>query len=150
MGTDKRGSQAVRSSEFSLGGLLLRFLAALLLVLATYNPTDLSYYDWVRIAMTNSGLGPEHYFVGVLILIGWTVFVVASIRALGVLGMALGVAFFATLIWLLIDFGILAADSAKAVTWIALVCLAGLLAIGVSWSHVWRKLTGQFEVSDED
>jgi len=145
-----RGSKAVRASEFSVAGFLLRFVAALVLVLATYNPTDLSYYDWVRVALTDSGPGPVHYFVGVLILIGWTVFVVASVRSLGVLGLILGAAFFGTLIWLLIDFGMLAADSATAVTWIALVSLAGLLAIGVSWSHVWRKLTGQFEVSDDD
>ena len=145
-----RKTKAVHSSEFSAAGFLLRFVAALVLVLATYNPTDFSYYDWVRIGLANAGLGPEHYFAGVLILIGWTVFVVASVRALGVLGLVLGAAFFATLIWLLIDFGILAAESPTAVTWITLVCLAGLLATGVSWSHVWRKLTGQFEVSDDD
>jgi len=25
-----------------------------------------------------------------------------------------------------------------------------LLAVGLSWSHVWRRLTGQFEVDDGD
>lgn len=143
-------SRTVRSGEFSSLGFVLRFVLALVLVLATYNPTDFSYYDWVRIGLSDTGLGPEHYFVGVLVLIGWTIFVIASVRSLGVLGLVLGVAFFATLIWLLVDFGILAAESPTAVTWIALVCLSGLLAIGVSWSHVWRKLTGQFEVSDDD
>jgi len=72
------------------------------------------------------------------------------VRALGTLGLILGAAFFATLIWLLIDSGILSASSAKSVTWIALICIAGLLAIGVSWAHVWRKVTGQLEVNDDD
>jgi hypothetical protein len=37
-------------------------------------------------------------------------------------------------------------------TWIALLCLSGLLAIGMSWSHVRRRLTGQIDVDavDED
>ena len=55
-----------------------------------------------------------------------------------------------TLVWLLIDFGILAAGSASALTWTVLVCLATLLSIGLSWSHVWRRLTGQFNVDDAD
>ncbi|MDZ7642989.1 MAG: DUF6524 family protein [Woeseiaceae bacterium] len=29
------------------------------------------------------------------------------------------------------------------------MCLAALLTIGVSWPHIWRRLTGQLEV-DED
>ena len=138
------------SRDISFAGFLFRFVAALVLVLATYNPSDLSFVDWVQKALGGDGLGSEHFFVGVLILIGWTVFVVATIRSLGTLGLILGAAFFATLIWLLIDFGMLSADSAKSVTWIALVCIAGLLAIGVSWAHVWRKVTGQLEVNDDD
>ena len=138
------------SRDISFAGFLFRFLAALVLVLATYNPSDLSFVDWVQNALSGDALGSQHYLVGVLILIGWTVFVVATIRSLGTLGLILGAAFFATLIWFLIDFGFLAADSAKSVTWIVLVCIAGLLAIGVSWAHVWRKVTGQLEVNDDD
>jgi hypothetical protein len=35
-------------------------------------------------------------------------------------------------------------------TWVILLCLALLLAVGLSWSHVWRRLTGQYEVDDND
>lgn len=149
MGEESK-SNSRNSRDISIGGFLFRFAAALILVLATYNPSDISFYDWVQGAMVNGTVGAEHVFVGVLILIGWTIFVVATIRALGTLGLVLGVAFFAALIWLLIDFGILSLDSASSVTWIVLVCLAGLLAIGVSWAHVWRKVTGQLEVNDDD
>jgi hypothetical protein len=34
-------------------------------------------------------------------------------------------------------------------TWVILVILSVMLAIGLSWSHVWRRLTGQFEVDDD-
>ena len=136
-------------SDLSPGGFLVRLVGALILVLATYNPSGTSFVHWVQEAFSGATLGALHFFVGVLIVIGWVIYLAASYRSLGVLGMALGAAFFATLIWLLIDFGILSIESGTSVTWIVLICLAGLLAIGVSWSHIWRRLTGQLEV-DED
>jgi hypothetical protein len=32
--------------------------------------------------------------------------------------------------------------------WVSMVCLALLLAIGMSWSHVRRRMTGQVDVDD--
>ena len=54
------------------------------------------------------------------------------------------------IVWLLIDIGLLDADSVSAVTWIALIFLAGILTIGVSWSHFWRRITGQVNVEHVD
>lgn len=147
--TKDKEKQQTSSRDFSAGGFLLRLVAALVLVLATYNPTDWSFVDWVQKAMAEGSLGPEHLLVGIVIVIGWTVYGAASIRSLGLLGLILGGAFFAALVWLLIDFGILSAGSAESVIWITLVCLAALLAIGVSWSHIWRRVTGQLEVDDD-
>jgi hypothetical protein len=141
--------KASSRKDVGFGGFGLRLVAALVLVLATYNPSDLSYFDWVRDALATGSLGATHLFVGVLLAIGWTIYGVASFRSLGALGLTLGVAFFVTLVWLLIDFDILRLESARTLTWVVLICLAGLLAIGVTWSHLWRRLTGQYEV-DED
>ena len=47
-------------------------------------------------------------------------------------------------------YGLLKADSVDAIAWIVLVCLAGVLAIGLSWAHIWRRLTGQYSVDDTD
>ena len=135
--------------DLSPGGFLFRPVGALVLVLATYNPSGTSFVHWVQDAFSGSTLGALHVFVGVLIVIGWVIYIAASYRSLGLLGMVLGAAFFAALIWLLIDLGILSIESATSISWIVLICLAGLLAIGVSWSHIWRRLTGQLEV-DED
>ena len=138
-----------RAHELTAGGLLMRFVAALVLVLATYNPSGYSSYTWIREAFVASEVGALHFFVIVLLVIGWTIYLVASFRSLGALGMTLGALFFAALIWLLVDFGLLAAESLRSLTWIILVCLAALLTIGVAGSHIWRRLTGQLEV-DED
>lgn len=136
------------SRDLSTAGFFFRLVSALVLVFATYNPTEWSFLSWVRAGMAEGTLGPEHLLVGILLAIGWTIFGVASIRALGVLGLVLGSAFLAALVWFLIDFGWLSATSAESVTWIVLVCLAVLLAVGVSWSHIWRRITGQLEVDE--
>ena len=136
--------------ELTAVGILLRFLAALALVLCTYNPTEFSYFDWVQSALVNSTLGAMHFFVGVLLIIGWAIFLHATYESLGRLGIILALAFFGTLVWLLIDLGLLAAGSVSAVTWIVLVCLAALLTIGLSWSALWRRMTGQVDVVDSD
>jgi hypothetical protein len=43
----------------------------------------------------------------------------------------------------------LSIDSVTEFTWVILIILSLMLAIGLSWSHVWRRLTGQFEVDDD-
>jgi hypothetical protein len=53
-------------------------------------------------------------------------------------------------VWLLTDIGWLDVSSVFSATWVGLICVAALLAVGLSWSHVWRRLTGQFEVDDGD
>ncbi len=137
------------SREFTALSFLWRLIGVLILVLATYNPTQYAYYHWVRVAIIEGNIGPQHFFVGALVLTGWTILVVATRSSLGSVGVALGAALIGTGAWLLIDLGILHADSLISVTWIALVCLAGLLSIGLSWSHIWRRITGQVDITDE-
>ena len=129
---------------------LWRLLASLVLVFATYNPSGFSYFHWVSAAFTESRMGAVHFFVGVILLIGWTIFCVSTSRSLGTLGTFLGAALIGTGIWVLAQFGLIRADSANAVVWLSLAALAILLAIGLSWSHIWRRLSGQLEVDEVD
>jgi hypothetical protein len=100
-------------------------------------------------AHRRSSLGPEHFVVGVIILIGWVILLTATYRSMGTLGLVLEALLFGGLVWLLIDFGALDIDSVSEFTWVILIILSVMLAIGLSWSHVWRRLTGQFEVDDD-
>jgi hypothetical protein len=140
------------SKEFNFLSFVWRFAASLLLVLLTYNPTKYSFWGWVTSARSAepSTLGPEHFLVGVILLIGWVILVVATQRSLGPLGLMLGGALLAGVIWLLVDIGLLSVQSVSSATWIGEISVAFLLAVGLSWSHVWRRLTGQFEVDDGD
>ena len=137
------------SRELDLAGFLFRLVATAALVLATYNPSGWSFTHWVKAAFANDLLGPEHFVVGVLLVIGWIILLSATYRSMGLLGLILGGALFGGLVWLLIDFGFLSIDSTSELTWIILIVASIVLAIGLSWSHVWRRLTGQFEVDDE-
>lgn len=138
--------------EFNFTSFLWRFVASLVLVVSTYNPTDYSYWAWTVRARgpEAAGLGPEHFVVGVVILIGWVILLAATQRSLGFLGLLLGGALLGGVVWLLVDIGWLNVNTLSSATWVGLVCVSVLLAIGLSWSHVWRRLTGQFEVDDDD
>ena len=68
-------------------GILLRVLAALLLVLLTYNPTGHSYYHW---AITNpAGFSAAEALVGALLLAGWVFYLKAALSSLGLIGVIL-------------------------------------------------------------
>jgi hypothetical protein len=127
-------------------GFLLRFMAAFVLVFSSYNPSGKSYYHWLSENL--SDVTPWMALVGVLLLVGWTIFLRATFRSLGAFGLLLAAAFMGVLLWMMIDWGWFNADNIKTVTYLVLVVLCGILAIGVSWSHIRRRITGQVDVDD--
>ena len=134
--------------EFTAVGFLTRWIFALALVAATYNPTEYSFVQWAMDAGTT--FGPVIALAGLVLLICWLIFLRATFRSLGVIGIALGAALFGCFVWLLIDMGWLDMESTQALTWVALVLVSLILAIGLSWSHVRRRLSGQFDVDETD
>ena len=140
------------AKEFNFLSFVLRLLGSLVLVLATYNPSDYSFIGWLRAtsASPESALGPEHFVVGVALLIGWVILLAATQRSLGTFGLLLGGALLGGVVWLLVDIGWLDIETVSTATWVGLLCVSVLLAVGLSWSHVWRRVTGQFEVDADD
>lgn len=136
------------ATEFNAGGFVGRWIFALALVLGTYNPTDYSYISWI----TSAGVtfGPAVALVGVALLIGWIIYLRATFMSMGWFGIVLGAAFFGCIIWLLVDVGWLSLESTNALAWVVLVLSSLILAVGMSWSHIRRRLTGQFDVDDQD
>ncbi len=130
----------------SVGGIAARFAAALVLILATFNPEGRSYYHWVVPSLPE--FDAVKAFVGIVLLIGWTVFLRAATRSLGVFGFVLAAALFGTLIWMGIDFGVLSQDNPRVLTYVSIVASAGVLTAGMVWSIVRRGLTGQLDVDD--
>ncbi len=141
----------VAMHKFGWSNYLLRLAGALVLVFVTYNPDGLSYYHWTLPAWEDfAKFEVLMAFAGVVLLIGWAIFLRATTRSLGIIGTGLAIAFFATLIWVLIAYTPIPQDNVKILSYLILFGLAGVLSIGVSWSHVRRRLTGQLDVDETD
>ena len=123
-----------------------RVVIALALVFATFNPTGYSFYHWVWAELP--AFSALKAFAGVVLLIGWTIFIRATSRSLGAFGVILALAFFGTLFWLVTQWGLLPADSVAALTYIVLFVVGAVLGTGMSWSHVRRRLSGQADVDE--
>ena len=54
------------------------------------------------------------------------------------------------MIWLLVEQGVFSMANLPTLTHIALVVVAFVMAIGVSWSHARRRLTGQVDTDEID
>lgn len=128
--------------------VLLRCCLAFLLVALTTNPTN---YSFVTLAMTASDTHlPAVVLLGLVLLAAWVVFVHASVRSLGLFGMALVAAIVAALVWVLIDFGWLTLGNRAAREWVGIVALSVVLGFGLSWSQIRRHLTGVVDTREVD
>jgi hypothetical protein len=130
--------------DFNFVSFLQRFAFSLVLVFLTYNPSGYSWTGWLFSET------PMVYKVaaGIVLLIGWAVFLRATWNSLGAFGTTLAAALFGVVIWLFLQWGWLALDNAKTIQWVILFILSGVLAVGISWSHVRRKLSGQYDTDE--
>lgn len=136
------------AKKFNFVNYLIRFVMALVLVFCTYNPSGWSWYHWLTQAPDK--LDPLLIFAGVVLVIGWVIYLRSTLRSLGEIGTFLALAFFAALTWVLIDYGLLSLDSPTVFTWVVLTMLAAIMATGMSWSHIRRRMSGQLDVDDVD
>ena len=138
----------------SIGGIALRALAALILVFATYNPEGKSFYHWAVAPLIDgtpsAGPASVKFLMGIALAACWVVFLTATRRSIGIAGSALVLAVCGGLVWMLLDFGLVSASSARGITYVVLISTALLLAVGMSWSHMSRKLSGQVDMDQTD
>ncbi|MDB0037659.1 DUF6524 family protein, partial [Ascidiaceihabitans sp.] len=87
---------------------------------------------------------------GLLLLIGYIIYLRATLRSIGGFGMLLVLALVGALLWVLYDFGLLSLDNTGLSVWLGLLALSLVLGVGLSWSHVRRALSGQADMDDVD
>ncbi len=131
---------------FNFFDYLIRLVAAMFLVFASYNPSGYSWFHWISNAADR--FDPVILFTGVVLTIGWVIYLRATARSLGMFGVILALAFVASLIWVMVDFGLLSLSNPIFFQYIVLFVLSLVLATGMSWSHIRRKMTGQLDVDD--
>ena len=125
------------------GGVLVRVLAVLFLVSASYNPSGYSYYHWVM--RSGSDFWVAKLFLLFVLVTGYIICVNATIRSLGLL---LGVPLLlvlATLIWLASDRGWLDLSDWLQRTLAFELALVLILGTGVSFSLIRYRLSGQMD-----
>jgi hypothetical protein len=127
---------------------VLRWLTAFALFAATYNPTSFNYVKWVM----TQGERPVSLMVlaDLLLLIGYIIYLRATLRSIGGFGMLLVLALVGALLWVLYDFGVLSLDNTGLNVWLGLLALSLVLGVGLSWSHVRRALSGQADMDNVD
>lgn len=132
----------------SFSGVGVRFAVALSLVCLTWNPSALNYVDWARSSW--SELTPVVVFVGLVLLIAWVVFLRATARSLGPVGIVLAVSLAGSVLWLILDYELVDPANRRTLSWVVLVLLSAILAAGMSWSHLRRRWSGQADMDDVD
>lgn len=133
-------------NKFGWDGFLYRFVAAIVVVFATFNPEGYSYYHWALEDI--AAMTILKAFVGVTLLIAWVILLRATLGSLGLIGMVLAMLFFGLGTWLLIDFFKLDLNNLKVLSYAIEVVLSFILSIGVSWSHVRRRVSGQIDTDE--
>lgn len=129
-------------------GFLIRWALAFILLAATYNPTQ---WNFVRWSMANyTEMLSVTVLCGLILLIGYIIYLRATLRSIGLFGMLLVLAVAGTLLWVLFDQGIINLSDPTVNTWLGIVVMSLVLAIGLSWSIVRRKIFGQADVDDVD
>ena len=131
--------------EFGFLSWFMRFLAGLFVVLGSFNPYGLSYYDWT---VSGNGMTPLKMMVGIGLLILHIVALLASVRSLGTVGVGLVTALFASAAWVLIDRRLLDIEDPRVFQFTLLVILGAVYGIGLSYSHIRARISGQYDSND--
>jgi hypothetical protein len=134
--------------EFGFLDFLWRLLFAVALVLLTFNPSGHSYYHWLVDGFPS--VSPTEAIAGLLLLIGWIFFVRTTLSSIGALGLLLMAALFAAIVWWIVSKGWLDVSNRSVMAWIVLLILGLMLGVGMSWSHIRRRISGQASVDRVD
>jgi len=134
--------------NFTFSSFGLRFLFSAILVFATYNPEGVSYFHWLKPDFPS--LSIEQAFVGVALIIGWVIYLRATLRSLGIVGLVLAGLFFGLLIAMMFKWGWISLEGSRLLSYIIESLIAVVLAVGMSWSHIRRRMSGQIDMDDVD
>lgn len=127
-------------------GFLLRWIGAFILLAVIFNPTSWNYVTWAREAWGSQT--PLIVFLGLVLAVVAMVYLVATMRSIGILGAIIIAAIFAAALWVLTDWGLLGLQNPALNIWLGILVLSLILGIGMSWSILRQRLSGQ-QTTDE-
>ncbi|MEM6307382.1 MAG: DUF6524 family protein [Pseudomonadota bacterium] len=129
-------------------GFLIRWALAFFLLAVTFNPTPFNYVTW----LLTGGIAniPVAALLGLLLVTGYIIYFRASLRSIGGFGMGLVAALIVALAWVLYDMGLLSLNNPTLNLWLGLLAGSLVMGIGLSWSIIRRRISGQYDVDDPD
>lgn len=130
--------------SFTLTSFLIRLTATLFVVLSTYNPSGHSYVHWLASSWPRDWL--LQGAAGIVYVVVYYLFFMTTIRSLHVTGIVLTTALLASLVWVMLDLGIVVLTGIGDFASIALYIFGTVLAIGMAWMPVYTLLSGQVSV----
>jgi hypothetical protein len=128
---------------FLTSKFMIRWYAALALVMATFNPTGASFVHWI----VEPGSLPLKFLSGVVLLIGYVIYFRATLESIGLFGIGLLLAVFGLALWLLANNGLFNAGSPDHVAWAGLLIMSLIMAAGMTASFATRATSGQVDVT---
>lgn len=149
----KSGSSGQKSA---FGQFIRRFIFTTILVFATYNIFGYSYYHWAYNSITG---GDFTWFqkpveigmllVGLLFIALYIFVITVTRKSLGTFGIILFLILAGVLGWLLWSAGWIDLQNPTIMMVGAQFLLSLLLAVGMVWSIVYRKITGVISTDEE-
>jgi hypothetical protein len=123
------------------GGIMVRTLLCFFLVFATWNPTGYSYVTWAR--YSPSATAPEIAVAGTLLLALHILFMRIAWLSLGADGISAALAILLAGLLTLSEFGVVDLWRTQSWPYVLLIGLSLVLAIGMVWSLLKRRVVGQ-------
>ena len=129
-------------------GFLIRWMFALILIVATWNPSFWNYSEWVG---TNFASQLPLAVLGALVLIaGYLIYLRATLNSIGIVGMVLILALVGAILWVMFSQGWMTFGNSAFNGWIIILALSLVLAVGMYFSVIWRRMSGQVDVDEVD
>ena len=137
---------AIRNSSPTV--LIVRLLIAAAVVMGTYNPTGKSIYHWVT--QHDNPTDAWVVLVAIIALLINIGLLIATWKALGMIGTVIALIFFAALVYLSLQEGWVSTSIQGSLQWLGLILYSVFLGIGLSGAILWRRATGQLITDEAD
>jgi len=126
--------------------VILRWFAAFALLVGIYNPSNFSLAYWAQNATQEQW--PFIAVIAILLAIILFVFLRATYISLGAIGIAVLILLFGAIGWSMFNLGWIDTSEHNLLFYLAVAATSFILAIGSYWSRMYRRFSGQVEVTE--
>jgi len=120
-----------------------RWLMAAAVVFSAYNPSGYSYYHWVT---RTEGISPLQVFAGLAIFISAVAIVRMAFLSVGYIGSTIIATLVMMAILLCVGLDFIEIETIEITTYTIQFWISFVLAVGMGWSFIQRRISGERDV----